>query len=298
MNRNRVLSAAICIATCTLAGGLPRADAADAALSAQATSTFALGEQDSAKVVEITNVIFATTGSYVPGRPQDERLILRTTTRSREVIDEKGIEATVTVEAWPLGADLTAKPLYRVSVDGVRATAEDNALLVIDRGTEDVNWWSIYALGTGTLLFDTFAPLMSFPLSADLQTPRYVGFDVPPDDAQDERLRDPKVVGVLAYATPERVIRRLLVTCSDTARAAVLRSYWDTTRELSLLRLGTIPDPGMPLSVFLTWRSNGPITPDSSASRPDMASIPIENDDLDMTHAQLPPCIALAPWSP
>jgi len=266
--------------------------------AAQGTSTFNLHEQDGGKAIEITNVTFETTSNYVPGRPPDERLLLRKTTRTREVIDEKGLEATVTVEAWPLGADPAAKPLYNVSADGVRATVMDNALLVVDRGTEDVNWWSIYALGTGALLFDTFVPLISFSLSRDVQTLRYVGFDVPPDDAQDERLRDPKVVGVLVYAAPERVIRRLLVTCSDTARAAVLRSYWDTTRELSFLRMGTIADPGVPLSVYLTWRSNSPIAPDPPAATPDMASIPVENGDLDVAHAQLPACIALAPWSP
>jgi hypothetical protein len=299
MKSHRLLSATFFIAaTFALAGGSPPVAAADSATSAQASSSFASREQDGSKAIEITNVSFETTSNHVPGRPEEERLLLRTTIRTREVVDEKGLDATVTVDAWPLGADLAREPLYSVSVDGVRATVMDNALLVVDRGTEDVNWWSIYALGTGTPLFNTFARLLIFSSSPDVQSPRYVGFDVPPDDAQDERLRDPKVVGVLAYATRERVIRRLLVTCSDTARAALLRSYWDTTRELSLLRLGTIPDPGVPLSMYLTWRSNGPITPDSPASTPDMASIPIENDDLDVAHAQLPACIALAPWSP
>jgi len=284
-----------CGALAIAATDLARAQSSDAMAGAQGTSSFALREQDGGKAIEITNVTFETTSNYVPGRPTDERLLLRTTTRSREVVDEKGLDATVTVEAWPLGADVAAKPLYAVTVDGVRVTVVDNALLVVDRGTEDVNWWSIYALGTGTLLFDTFAPLLSFSLSPDIQTARYVGFDIPPDDAQGERLRDPKVVGVLAYATPERVIRRLLVTCSDAARAAVLRSYWDTTRELSLLSLGVIGDQRAPLSLLLDWRSTGPITPDSPA---DMASIPINNDDLDIAHAQLPTCIALAPWSP
>jgi hypothetical protein len=292
--------------TVAIAGGtlaiasadLARAQSSDALAGAQGTSSFALREQGGGKAIEITNVIFSTTGNYVPGRPQEERLLLRTTTRTREVIDEKGLEATLTVDAWPLGADPVARPLYSVNVDGVRATFMDNALLVVDRGTEDINWWSIYTLGTGAHLFDTFSPPMSFPPSGDAQTPRYVGFDVPPDDVQDERLRDPKVVGVLAYATPERVIRRLLVTCNDTARAAVLRSYWDTTRELSLLRLGTFADPGAPLSVFLTWRSTASVTPAPPVSMPDAASIPIANDDLDVAHAQLPACIALAPWSP
>jgi hypothetical protein len=207
------------------------------------------------------------------------------------------MEAAVTVDAWPLGADPAAKPLYTVSAAGVRAAVLDNAMLVVDRGTEDVEWWSIHALGTGSPLFDTFVPLLRFSLSADVQTPRYVGFDVPPDDATDERLRDPNVVGVLAYASGERVIRQLLVTCSDPERAALLRSYWDTTRELSVTGPGTAADPGASLALSLAWKSYGPTAPESPASAPDTASIGIENDDLDVAHAQLPACIALAPWS-
>lgn len=264
-------------------------------VSTQATSSFVLGEQDDAKTVDITNVTFSTTGSHVPGRPEEERLLLRTAIRTREVLDEKGLDATVTVDAWPLGADLTREPLYTVSVDGVRASVmDDNALLVVDRGTEDVDWWSIYALGTGVHFFDTFA----HPLWFGSSPPRYVGLDVPPDDAQDERLRDPKVVGVLAYASAERVIRRVLVTCSDPARAALLRSYWDTTRELSFLRFGTLADSGPALSVHLTWRPTGAMTSAPPITVPDTASIPIYNDELDLANAQLPPCIALAPWSP
>jgi hypothetical protein len=272
-----------------------RSDPGDATQSAQGTSTFALRTEQGSRIIDITNATFSTTGSHIPGRPEEERLLLRTTIRTREVVDEKGLEATVTVDAWPLGTDRVAKPLYTVSVDGVRATVMDNALLVIERGTEDVEWWSIYALGTGAHFFDTFARLIWFSSSPDVHTPRYVGLDVPPDDTPDERLRDPKVVGVLAYATPERVVRRLLVTCSDTARAALLRSYWDTTRELSFLRIGTLAEPGPPTQMSLTWRSTDLATP---GSRLDTLSIPISNDDLDFARAQLPACMTLAPWSP
>ena len=272
------------------------AGAADPA-STQATSSFEFREQDGAQTIDITNVTFMTTGSYVAGRPQEERLLLRTAIRTHEVVDEKGLDATVTVDAWPLGTDPAAKPLYTVNVDGVRATVTDNALLVIDRGTEDVDWWSIYALGTGARLFDTFVPLLLLPSSSDVQTPHYVGFEVPPDDATDPRLRDPSVVGVLAYSSAERVIQQVLVTCSDPERAALLRSYWDTTRELSRMRPGTIADPGAPPSVFLSWTSNSPTTPDASASTRDTLSIGIKDDDLDVAHAVLPACIALAPWS-
>lgn len=271
---------------------LARADSASGLASAQATSSFALREQDGGKAIEIANVTFETTSTYVPGRPADERLLLRTTSRSRQVIDEEGLDASVTVEAWPLGTDPAAKPLYAVTLDGVGVTAEDSAVLVFDRGTEDVDWWSVYGLGTGAPLFDSHVPILRFSLSREVQTLRYAGFDVPPDDATDPRLREPHVVGVLAYASAERVIRRLLVSCSDTKRAAELRSYWDTERVLSLEEKGAAAkEPAQTL--HLRWSAFYP-----SAPNPVTASIPIVADDLDPQHAKLPACMAVAPWRP
>jgi hypothetical protein len=287
MKSARILSAvSIAVATLVLIGASLSPALAESAGSAQATSSIVLGEQDGAKTVEIRNVTFSTAGSHVPGRPEEERLLLRTTTHSREVIDEKGLEATVAVEAWPLGTDLAAKPLYTVNLDGVGATVEDSSLLVIDRGTEDVAWWSVHGLGTGAPLFDTFVPLLRLSISRDVRTLRYVGFDVPPDDTRDERLRDPKVVGVLAYASPERVIRQLLVTCSDPQHAALLRSYWDTKRALSFMQ------PPDKLGIILMWWDA------TNASAPDGVSIPLAGDDLDTANAKLPACMALTSWSP
>ncbi len=296
MTGERILSASVVIAILVLAGN-PLPAVADSTGSAQATSSIVLGEDHGAKTVEITNVTFETTGTYVPGRPADERLLLRTTARSRQVIDEKGLDASVSVEAWPLGSDVAAKPLYGVTLDGVGVTTEDSAVLVFDRGTEDVAWWSVHKLGTGEPLFDSHVPVRRFSLSRDVQTLRYVGFEVPPDDATDARLREPHVVGVLAYASAERVIRRLLVTCDNTERAALLRSYWDTTRALSVVYDGGAPEQP-PKFLLLRWSPTAPVTPDSPVPAPDTASIPVADDDLDAAHAELPACIALAPWSP
>src|SRR5689334_23780926 len=38
------------------------------------------------------------------------------TTKTKHVIDDIGIEASTTVEAWPLGAELKQKPLYSLTV--------------------------------------------------------------------------------------------------------------------------------------------------------------------------------------
>ena len=52
-----------------------------------------------------------------------------------------------------------------------------------DRGLEEVAWWSVYRLGTGQHLFDTYVPVVSFSISREIMELRYVGLEVPPDDA-------------------------------------------------------------------------------------------------------------------
>src|ERR1700728_3280713 len=143
--------------------------------------------KDGQQTVEITNVAYEVTSTAVPGRPQDERLLLRITTGTRQVVDDIALDASTTVEAWPLGVDPKQKPLYTLKVAGVDSKTVDGALLVILRGLEDTEWWSVYKLGTGERLFDTYAPLLAFSIHRDIQTMRYAGLEVPEDDAKDAR---------------------------------------------------------------------------------------------------------------
>jgi hypothetical protein len=191
--------------------------------------------KDGQQTVEITNVAYEVTSTGVPGRPQDERLLLRSTTRTKQVVDEIGMEASTTVEAWPLGVDPKQKPLYALKVAGVDSKTVDGALLVVLRGLEDTEWWSVYKLGTGERLVDTYVPLLGFSIRRDIQTMRYAGLEVPADDAADTRLKDPHVVAVLTYASAERVLRDALITSDDLKQAQMLRSFADANRSVTLV---------------------------------------------------------------
>jgi hypothetical protein len=287
--RRLAIGSAVALTTALAAG--PQGAAADQPITAQSPSTFSYGEQDGSKTVEINNVTYMTTGSGVPGRPQGEELVLRTTTHEKQIVDEEGGDFSVGVEAWPLGTDLTTKPLYSITLEGVGATVEDGNVILFDRGIEDISWWSVYTLGTGTLLFDTYVPLLSFSLSRQVGEPRYVGLDVPPDDETDPKLKDPQIVGVLAYAAADHVISRLLLTCSDVKRAAELRSYWDETRELSVLNATPAAD-NPKLTLKIAWSANFPSAPNTV-----QALIPLKGDDLDAAHTKLPACMKAAPWT-
>jgi hypothetical protein len=252
-------------------------------LHAQSASTIDFSSAaDGSEMVEIRNISHEVTGTQVPGRPSGERLLLRKTTHSKQVLGDIGLEATVTLEAWRLGEDPRQKPLYTLTVAGEDARTIDNALLAVSRGLEETEWWSVYKLGSGQHLFDTYVPLLSFSISRETVTTRYVGLEVPPDDNKDARLKQPNVVGVLIYASEDRLIREALVTCDDPKQAQLLRSYADTTRAVSWTE-GALK---------LSFSQNYPSPPNTVELR-----IPVRRDDLDLTHTQLPPRMHVTPYS-
>ncbi|HLX43068.1 MAG TPA: hypothetical protein VKR43_06525 [Bryobacteraceae bacterium] len=251
-------------------------------VQAQSPSTISYSIEDKLPTIEITNVSYEIVGQGIPGRPQDQRLVLRKTTRTRQVVDEIGMEASTTVDAWPLGVDLKQKPIYSLNVDGVDARTLNNEILEISRGLEEVEWWSVYKLGNGQRLFDTYTPLLQFSISREVQTLRYVGLEVPPDDTRDARLKAANVVAVLTYASAERVIREALITCDDPKQAALLRSYADSERKV-------------------TRETSGAIRISISQAYPSPANtiavvIPVAKDDLDLAHAQAPGRVHVAAW--
>jgi hypothetical protein len=114
---------------------------------------------------------------------------------------------------------------------------------------------------------------------------RYVGLEVPPDDSKDARFNDRHVVGVLTYASEEKVIREALITCDDPKLAVLLRSYADETR--------TLTQSGSPKSQILriAFSQAFPSPPATIA-----VVVPIAGDDLDLTQAKLPPRMHIAAW--
>jgi hypothetical protein len=247
----------------------------------QAESKVLYNVDKSSETVEITNVAFEVVGPGIPGRPLAERLVLRKTTQIKQVLGTAGTEATTTVAAWPLGANFTQKPVYSITVYGSDPKTLNNEVLIMSRGQEDVEWWSIYRLGTGEHLFDTDVPLVQFSTRHDEPILRYVGIEVPPDDTLDTRLKAPNVVGVLTYASSDKVIREALLTADSAQDARLLRSFADSTHTVEF--------------------TNGRIVLSISRNYPARAStvsiaVPVDGDDLDLTRSQLPTGIRVTTW--
>ncbi len=242
----------------------------------ESKATVVYGFKEGQPAVDITNVAYEVTSTGVPGRPQDERLLLRTTTRTKQLVGDIGMTAVTQVEAWPLGVDPKQKPLYSLQADGVDSKTVDSALLVILRGLEDTEWWSVYKLGTGERLFDTYVPLLSFSIRRDIQTMRYVGFDVPTGE------KDPHLVGTLTYASAEHVLREAMVTSDDPKQARMLRSFADANRSVTL-----VETPARALRISIS--QNYPSAPGTVS-----ITIPILRDDLDIAHSQKPASLTVA----
>lgn len=256
-----------------LAAGLASAQT-DKPFQSQSTSSVVSAVKDGQRTIEIVNVDYELAG----------RLLLRKTTRTKRVVDEIGIEAATTVEAWPLGVDPRQKPVYTLKADGVDCKTVDGAMMTIRRGLEDTEWWSVYKLGTGERLFDTYVPLLGFSIRRDIQTMRYAGYEELPDDTADARLKDPHTVGVLTYASAGRVIREALVSSDDPKQAQSLRSFADATRSVTLVETAT-------RALKISIGQNYPSPP-----APVTITIPIARDDLDIAHAQMPAHLHVRFW--
>jgi len=173
----------------------------------------------------------------------------------------------------------------------------DNAIFIASRGLEEADWWSVYRLGTGQHLFDTYVPLVSFSISKQVLTTRYIGLDVPSDEVSDARLRQPNVIAVLTYASADQVLREALLTSDDEEQAALLRSYADATRSISMiegefvLTAATAKPQEPSRKLRLTFSENYP-----SPSNTKEVLIPLQGDDLDLAHAQLPARMHVSAW--
>ena len=249
-------------------------------LQVRSASTFNYTIKDGQPNAEITNVAFEITGDSVPGRPSNSRLLLRTTMHSVEAIGDKGVDASVTLEAWPLGTDPQQKPLYSVKVPALSARTVDGGLWLVDRNVEsDSDWWSVYQVGSGKHLFDTDVELVRFSITRESWTQRYAALKGSSDDTKDPRLKDDKAIALVIYASADKVIRDAVITCDNTARARDLRSYADASKGLTVL------EPSVGHKVLrAVFDANFP-TP----SQPVAISIPISKDNLDLAHAELPP---------
>jgi hypothetical protein len=133
-----------------------------------------------------------------------------------------------------------------------------------------VEWWSVYRLGDGRHLFDTHVPLVRFSISKEVMEMRYVGLEIPPDEAH----VGANVVAFLIYASEQQVKRRVLISCDDAKQASLLRSYADTGHSVR------VSDEKRPQTLQIAFEPYG-------VAR-SVIVVPMSGDDLDIARSQMP----------
>lgn len=216
------------------------------------------------------NVGFRMVMVPVPGEPRPRRLLLRLEVTDSDVFASGPAEGRVRLDAWPLdGADDVKKPaLYTVVAPGRAATLDEDGTLVVERGSRR----SIYALSSGTWLYDAESQVSSFALEGDRR--RVIAVSSAEDDMP------PGSVAVLTYATNQTVLKRVLLSASDPTRARLLRSSVGLTRAVARLEDATRRTLDLPLPAGTV-------------------RIPMTGDDLDLARAQVPAGLSLVelkPW--
>lgn len=216
------------------------------------------------------NVGFRMAMVPVPGEPRPRRLLLRLEVTDSDVFAAGRAEGRVRLDAWPLeGADDLKKPaLYTIVAPGRAAAVEEDGTLVVERGTRR----SIYALGSGSWLYDAESAVSSFSLEGERR--RVVAVSSAEDDMP------AGAVAVLTYATNQTVLKRVLLTASDPTRARLLRNSVGLSRAVARFEDATRRTLDLPLPAGTV-------------------RIPMNGDDLDLARAQMPAGLALAelrPW--
>jgi hypothetical protein len=233
-------------------------------------SFFAVNEDQGNMVGRIDNVDFHPLELAEPGSRRPRRLLARLEVVTTEFSDSTG-EGRVRLDTWPLdsAADLRKPPLYTVVVPGRGASLDADGVMTVEHLA---GRHSTYSLTDGNWLFDADTPSAVF--SPDGEHKRYVALAQADDDMP------PGSVAVVTYATPRRVIRRLLLSADNPVRGRFLRGSVAMVRPVARLldtshRVLEVSLPAGTLSIALT------------------------NDDLDLATAQVPAglrLVELRPW--
>ncbi|CCG40017.1 immunoglobulin domain-containing family protein [Magnetospirillum molischianum] len=217
--------------------------------------------------MRMSNTTYTQLSVPVTGEPRPRRLLLR-----QQTDGGTDGEGRIRLDAWPVGMpiDLRRPPIYTVHAQGNSANLSDDGLFWTVRNGRRSAW----SLADGSWLFDTDLPLAAFTFEPDAR--RVAALAV-----ADEELWSRGAVGVITYAAPGRVLRRVLLVSVNPLRGQSLRATLTASRLVSY----TEAAPGgrvieLPLAM-------GPVR------------IPVTASDLDVAHASVPSGLKLSllhPW--
>lgn len=223
-------------------------------------SVFGLTERDGRLDGRLVNVNFHTPFVTMAGEPRPKRILVRLEVINGDVFGARPGEGRIRLDGWSMdsAADLGKPSLYTTVAPGRGAAFAEDGTLWVDHGG---GRRSVYNLANGEWLFDTDMPPATFLVEAEKK--RQVALSAAEDDMP------PLAVAAISYAAGQTVLRRVMMTVNDPARARLLRSSISMVRPVVRLEDTTrrVLELGLPAGVV---------------------RIPIVGDDLDLAHAQTP----------
>ncbi|AVM76264.1 hypothetical protein [Magnetospirillum gryphiswaldense] len=207
----------------------------------------------------MVNVSFRPTMVPVIGEPRPRRLLLRLEVIDVDVFDGSNGLGRVRLDAWPLdgAVDVLQPPLYTVVAPGRKAIIDDENVLSVENG----NRRSAYSLATGEWLYDADGAVVTYTTEGDRR--RLLAAAAADDEMP------PGSVAVVTLASPQGVLKRLLIAASDPTRARLLRT------SVSLIRAGIRSEPA-----GLRWVD--------LAMPAGTIRVPLSGDVLDLARAEVP----------
>jgi hypothetical protein len=233
-------------------------------------SFFAIRDDHGRLTGKMANVGFRLMSIALPNDTRPRRLLLRLQVNTSEFSTTAG-DGRVRLDAWVMDSptDLRRAPLYTIIAPGRDANLDNDGMMMVERGG---GRRSAYTLSDGSWLFDSDTSIATFAVEGERR--HYAALAQSDDDMPQG------AVAIIALTTPQRVIRRLMVSVADPIRARFLRGSIPMTRPVARMedirnRVLEVPLPAGTLR------------------------IPIAGDDLDLTTAEIPPGFKLTelkPW--
>jgi len=193
-----------------LIAAAPAGAAGDRAESSFAVETL----PESLVQTTVVNTTYRVTGTFIPGRPQEERFVIRQRIETVQVQDEKGSRSTVVrADVWRLGDDMAAPPLYTIEQPGADDARLFRAEYYVVLG-ENTDWpyapETAYRLADGTRMFEASAPWATLQVLGEGPPTRHGVFATANLEAVAARAAEPgQAVGILTYATSGEVVQRI-----------------------------------------------------------------------------------------
>src|SRR5260221_7289925 len=288
----------VAVGLAALLGLLATGPAAAGTLSLPAESTAEIGLDGETLVSHLVNRGFAVERPYDHATGRFVPLLLR---QQVDVVRRSDAEAAsvaaIEVAAWNLGADSDAPPLWTLAGDGEAAQSWGEQFLVITKlgccGARDV--YSGYSLLNGRRLFSATGNRLPGDW-ARLEVPNSRGLlrwaflhAAYSADADAIFAGHPGAVAMVSYVSETEPQRRLLFTAVEPGQVDRFMG-WDSMIGFS------VGDHGQPEQQVELWLADGRqdraaiggISLSIRFTESLIATVPIENDTLDLPHATLP----------